>query len=134
MPQNRRDLLRLLAQASALALLAFGAEGCGGGGNKNNDTNNGNGNNMADDADLSNRLTTVRRLLDDAQQKYQTFTDPVLSAQLGVQIAIGNAVLVIAERASELSGAQENLTRISGSLNSISDNTDDINTSIRNID
>lgn len=130
---QRRDLLRLLA-ATTLALLAFGAEGCGGGTQNNDSDNSGNGNAMADDAELATRLTTVRRLLDDAQQKYQTFTDPVLSAQLGVQLAIGNAVLVLAERASELSGAQENLTKISGSLNSISDNTDDINTSIRNID
>lgn len=127
---NRRDLLRLLSQATTLALLALGAEGCGGGGggkkNSDNPTPEGIPNPMATNDE---RLDTVRRLLDDAAQKYQSVADPLTSAQLGTQIAIGNAVLVLADRISYLSSLDNisrEMTSSAGSLSDINNHTRDI--------
>ena len=127
---NRRDLLRLLSQATTLAFLAFGAEGCGGGGKKqspsDNPTPGGTPNPMATNDE---RLDTVRRLLDDAAIKYQSVADPLVSAQLATQIAIGNAVLVIADRVSYLS----NLDNISHEASSSAGSLSDINNHTRDI-
>ena len=139
---NRRELLRLLSQATALALFAFGAEGCGGG-TKSSDPNNNPNNNPNNDpkgnpmATNDERLDTVRRLLDDAVQKYQSVADPLTSAQLGTQIAIGNAVLVIADRVSYLSNL-DNISReassSAGSLSDINNHTRDIASAQQSID
>ena len=92
---NRREILRLLSQATTLALFAFGIEGCGGGGGgdkkhpSDNPTPSGGGETPNPMATNDERLDTVRRLLDDAAIKYQSVADPLVSAQLAAQIAIG---------------------------------------------
>ena len=130
---KRRELLRLFSQATVLALFVLGADGCGGGGGINpTDFTAPQGNaSMPDDAELAGRLNTARRLLDDAAEKQKTVGDPALSAQLATQIAVGNAVLVLAERmtflihqesdtSGNIASVERRLSDISGYVGTIS--------------
>ena len=120
---ERRELLRLLGQATLLALLVLGAEDCGGGKHKTESHPTP----MPSNTELASRLDTVRRLLDDADQKRLSVADPLAAANLATQIAIGNAVLVLAERVSELAGIHSEMSSAAGSLS-------DINNHARNMD
>ena len=122
---KRRELLRLLSQATLLALAALGADGCGGGSNDDDTPPPTQGNPaMPDEAELSRRLDTARALLDDAAQKRQLIADPAASAQLATQIAVGNAILVLAERLTLLvhqeSDTSANIAKVDRQLSDIS--------------
>lgn len=134
---SRRTFLRTLNEMLLLSAAAGLMAGCGGSRRGVNVIGEMGGVLMANEGDMNSHLAKARRLLDEAELHKSTLTEPRQQAELATQIAIGHAVLVLAERMATLGdrvGGLGDHLRSLDNLSYIADDVDDLADAVENLE